>query len=677
MKKIIILSSCIMLLTSACNNQPKASGIDLSNIDTTANPADNFYQYACGGWKANNPLKPEYARYGTFDKLAEENVKQVNDLILELAAAKHEAGSVAGKIATFYNVGMDSVTLNQQGAAPLKGWLEEIAALKTKSDIAAQILSLHKKGIHPFFGIFSEADYTNSSMNIAWLYQTGISMGDRDYYLDRDDRSKDIRKSYELMLTNLFRMAGYDQLAHQTPEALAAHVLAFETRLAEGFMNRHDLRDPYKSFHKKSVNELSTLIPEFDFNAYFGALNLTHIDSLNIAQPEYLKTVNEVLKTADIETIKAYFAWNVINTATSYLSDDFVTEAFNFYGRVLSGREEQQPRWKRVVGNVNGVLGEAVGQMYVAKYFPPKAKENMLNLVHNLQTVLGERIQSAEWMDTTTKAKAMEKLHTFRVKIGYPDKWKDYSTLEVTAESYFANIIHSNEFDVQESLAKINKPKDVTEWGMTPQTVNAYYNPTTNEICFPAGILQPPFYFADADNAVNYGAIGVVIGHEMTHGFDDQGRQYDQDGNLKDWWTAGDAEKFKARAQVLVDYFNNIDVAPGIKADGAFTLGENIADNGGLQMSYQALQKAKAAGNIEGTMDGFTPEQRFFIAYAGVWAANIREQEILRRTKEDPHALGEWRVNGTLPHIQAFIEAFNIEPGNGMYLAPDKQANIW
>jgi putative endopeptidase len=666
-----------MLLANACNNQPKVSGVGLSNIDTTANPADDFYQYACGGWMANNPLKPEYARYGSFDKLAEDNVKQVNGLITDLAATKNEPGSVADKIATFYNVGMDSVTLNRQGVEPVREYLQNIAALNGKSDIEAHILFLHKKGVHPFFGLFSEADFTNSSMNIGWLYQTGISMGDRDYYLDQDARSKEIREKYVLMLTNLFRMSGYDGLVNEKPEALAKNVLALETRLAKGFMSRHDLRDPYKSFHKKSVSELAALIPEFDFNAYFAGLNLTALDSLNVAQPEYIKTVNDVLKTAKTENIKAYLAWNVIRTATSYLSDDFVTEAFNFYGRVLSGREEQQPRWKRVVNNVSSALGEAVGQMYVAKYFPPAAKENMLHLVSNLQTVLGERIQSAEWMDSTTKAKAMDKLHAFRVKIGYPDKWKDYSKLAVKTDSYFANAIRSNEFDTQEDLAKINKPKDVTEWGMTPQTVNAYYNPTTNEICFPAGILQPPFYFADADNAVNYGAIGVVIGHEMTHGFDDQGRQYDKEGNLKDWWTSGDAEKFKARAQVLVDYFNNIEVAPGVKADGSFTLGENIADNGGVQISYQALQKARAAGEIQGEMDGFTPEQRFFLAYAGVWAGNIREQEILRRTKEDPHSLGRWRVNGTLPHIQAFIEAFNVQPGNGMYLAPDKQAQIW
>jgi putative endopeptidase len=678
MKKIIYLTSCIMLLAAACNNEPKVSGINLSDLDTTVRPTVDFYQYACGGWMEKNPLQPEYARYGSFDKLAEDNVKQVNGLITDIAEARNEPGSVADKIATFYNVGMDSTKLNQQGAQPVSGLLTVISEIKDKTSLDAQIISLHKNGIYPFFGLFSEADFTNSSMNIGWIYQTGINMGDRDYYLENDAHTKEIREKYEYMLTNMFRMSGYDKMVNQEPEILAAKVLALETRLAKGFMSRHDLRDPYKSFNKKEVSELQALSPAFNFTAYFNALGLPDITSLNVAQPDYIKTVNNVLETTNIEDMKAYLAWSVINTASSCLSDDFVNESFDFYGRVLSGRQELQPRWKRVVNKVNGALGEAVGQLYVAKYFPAKSKENMLHLVENLQTVFGERIQSATWMDEATKTKALDKLHSFRVKIGYPDKWRDYSALEVKTDSYFENMLRSNRFDIAHDLEKIDKPKDVTEWGMTPQTVNAYYNPTTNEICFPAGILQPPFYYADADDAVNYGAIGVVIGHEMTHGFDNQGRQYDQDGNLKDWWQPADAENFKVRAQVLVDYFNTIEVAPGVKADGVFTLGENIADNGGIQISFQAMGKAKAAKEInDGKMDGFTPEQRFFLAYARVWAGSIRDQEILRRTKEDPHSLGKWRVDGTLPHIEGFIKAFHVEPGDAMYLAPDQRAQIW
>ncbi len=667
-----------MTILNACNNKsPKESGIDLSNMDMTVKPSDDFYQYACGGWMTKNPIKPEYARYGSFDQLAEESVKQVNSLVQDLANTQHPAGSIADKISILYNVGMDSVALNQQGVKPLQPLLEKIAALTNKSQIASEITTLQKQGFTPFFGMFAEADFDNSKMTIAWLYQRGLGMGERDYYLDEDDHTKEIRGKYMTLLTNMFRLAGYDQMVNVAPEKLAKTVLALETDLANGFMNRHDLRDPYKTFHKMDVTELTRLAPAFDFKACFNDMGLTELKSLNVAQPEYIKTMSRVLSSAKPEDVKAYLAWTVIRQSASYLSDDVINESFNFYGRVLSGREELQPRWKRTINNINGTLGEAVGQMYVAKYFPPASKEKMINLVKNLQASLHQRIQDAAWMDMATKEKALEKLATFHVKIGYPDKWRDYSALEIKNDSYFANALRSNEFDMNYMLSKIDKPKDIDEWGMTPQTVNAYYDPTTNEICFPAAILQPPFFFANADDAVNYGAIGVVIGHEMTHGFDDQGRQYDKDGNLKDWWQPTDAENFKARAQVLVDYFDNIEVAPNVKADGKYTLGENIADNGGLQISYQAMEMAKTKGEIDGTMDGFTPEQRFFIAYATVWAGNIREQEILRRTKEDPHSLGKWRVDGALPHIEAFIKAFNIQPGDKMYLPVEKQAAIW
>jgi len=679
MKKTILITSCLMFALSACNNAPqKTSGIELGNLDVTVSPGTDFYEYACGGWMQKNPLQPEHARFGSFDKLREENTSQVNSLVQDIANRKNAAGSVADKIATLYNVGMDSVTLNNQGAAPLQPLLKRIAALNDKNTFATEIITLHKQGIYPFFGLFAEADFTNSAMDIAWLYQTGIAMGERDYYLEQDARSKEIRTKYVEMMTNLFRLSNYDILVNSTPEELANAVMALETRLAKDHMNRHDQRDPYKMFNKKTMDELVAISPNFDFKTYFAAFGLEEVTSLNVAQPDYIKAINNVLATAKPEDIKAYFAWNVIQTGASSLSDDFINEAFNFFGRVMSGSEENRPRWKRVISNVNGALGEAVGQLYVEKYFPQASKDRMLHLVGNLQEALGERIQAAEWMDAQTKEKAMEKLNTFHVKIGYPDKWRDYSGLEIADDSYFANVLRSNEFDVNFMLAKIDKPKDVDEWGMTPQTVNAYYNPTTNEICFPAAILQPPFFDAAADDAFNYGAIGVVIGHEMTHGFDDQGRQYDKDGNLNDWWMPADAENFDQRTKVLVDYFNKIEVAPGLFADGEYTLGENIADNGGVQISFQAMQKALAAGEInKKQMDGFTPEQRFFLAYAGVWAGNIRPQEIERLTKQDVHSLGRWRVNGTLPHIAAFIEAFDIQPGENMYLTPEEQAAIW
>ena len=682
MKKTLIAVMALGLF-AACNNGPKTpeltSGIDKSNMDTTANPADNFYQYACGGWMEKNPLTDEYSRYGSFDKLAEDNREQLKSLIEEIAANKHEANSIPDKIATLYNMGMDSTTLNNQGAQPIEGMLKNIAALATTDDLQKEMTNLHINGINPFFGLFAEADYNDSKMTIAWLWQTGIAMGDRDYYLKDDDHNKELRAKYTEMIANMFTLSGYDKMANKSAEELAQMVMYVETRLAKASYDKEALRDPYKTFHKMTVEETDALAKDMKFAEYFKAIGLGEMKSLNVGQPEYITEANEILK-GDVEKVKAYFAWNVINTAAGYLSDDFVKESFKFYGTALSGKEEMRPRWKRVTGTVDGALGEAVGQMYVEKYFPKEAKDRMLTLVDNLKTAFGERIQAAVWMNDTTKQKALEKLGTILVKVGYPDKWRDYSGLEIKNDSYFANILRSNQFDIAYMINKIDKPTDKTEWLMTPQTVNAYYNPTTNEICFPAGILQPPFFDMNADDAVNYGAIGVVIGHEMTHGFDDQGRQYDKDGNLKDWWTAGDAENFTNNAQVLVDWFNAIKVSdnPETYANGKFTLGENIADNGGLQISYQAMQNAIAKGQVNGeAMDGFSAAQRFFIAYAGVWAGNIREQEILRLTAIDPHSLGRLRVNATLPHIAAFIQAFDVKEGDSMYLAPEKQVVLW
>ena len=682
MKKTLIAVMALGLF-AACNNGSKApeltSGIDKSNMDTTANPADNFYQYACGGWMEKNPLTDEYSRYGSFDKLAEDNREQLKSLIEEIAANKHEANSIPDKIATLYNMGMDSTTLNNQGAQPIEGMLKNIAALATTDDLQKEMTNLHINGINPFFGLFAEADYSDSKMTIAWLWQTGIAMGDRDYYLKDDDHNKELRAKYTEMIANMFTLSGYDKMANKSAEELAQMVMYVETRLAKASYDKEALRDPYKTFHKMTIEETDALAKDMKFAEYFKAIGLPEMKSLNVGQPEYITEANEILK-GDVEKVKAYFAWNVINTAAGYLSDDFVKESFKFYGTALSGKEEMRPRWKRVTGTVDGALGEAVGQMYVEKYFPKEAKDRMLTLVDNLKTAFGERIQAAAWMNDTTKQKALEKLGTILVKVGYPDKWRDYSGLEIKNDSYFANILRSNQFDIAYMINKIDKPTDKTEWLMTPQTVNAYYNPTTNEICFPAGILQPPFFDMNADDAVNYGAIGVVIGHEMTHGFDDQGRQYDKDGNLKDWWTAGDAENFTNNAQVLVDWFNAIKVSdnPETYANGKFTLGENIADNGGLQISYQAMQNAIAKGQVNGEeMDGFSAAQRFFIAYAGVWAGNIREQEILRLTAIDPHSLGRLRVNATLPHIAAFIQAFDVKEGDSMYLAPEKQVVLW
>ena len=684
MKKYAILTLslvlCFFISTSSksmpAKGKPKKSksGVAVSNLDNSVKPSADFYQYACGGWMKLNPLGAEYARYGSFDVLGENNQKQLKDLVLGLAKKKNEAGLVEQKVGDLYKIGMDTVTLNMQKAAPIQNELKAIASLSRK-DLSVKLAEMSLDGLNPFFGLFGSADPDNSDMTIAYLWQTGLGIGDRDYYLEADQQN--IRDEYVKLMANMFKLSGYSTIAKTGPEReIAQRVLALESMMAHYFMDKTTMRDPYKTVNKMSVKEAQKLMPSIDLGAYLKALNLS-IDVVNVGQPDYFAGLSNILATTDMEVIRAYLAWNVINAAASYLSDDFIDADFDFYGKVLSGKQENKPRWKRVINTVDGCLGEALGQMYVKTYFPAEAKTRMEQLVKNLQWALGERIKGSSWMTDATKKAALEKLAAFTVKVGYPDKWRDYSNLIISNDSYYANIVRARRFESEYQLSKIGKPVDKTEWLMTPQTVNAYYEPNTNEICFPAGILQPPFFDMNADDAANYGAIGVVIGHEMTHGFDDQGRNYDLHGNLADWWTAEDAAAFTERAQVLVDHFNAIEVAPGVNANGSFTLGENIADNGGLNVSFTAFQKAQKEGTIKGDMDGFTPEQRFFLAYAGVWAANIRPEEILRRTKEDPHSLGKWRVNGTLPHIDAFYKAFNIKAGDPMYLAPEKRAKIW
>ena len=674
----VFLASTTSMATPAKPKKPKktTSGVTASNLDKTVKPTADFYQYACGGWMANNPLGDEYARFGSFDVLGENNQQQLKDLVTKIAAQKNAPGSIEQKIGDFYNTAMNTEAINKQGAQPLQPELQVINNLK-RGDLPEQIARMQLNGTSPFFAIFASADPDNSSMNIAHVWQSGLGIGDRDYYLDKDQQN--IRDEYLRLVTKMLNMSGYSTMAgfkgHEYE--MAQRILALETLMAQNAIDKTVLRDPYQTIHKMTPAEFAEMMhPALITENYFRTLKV-RMDTLNVGQPSYMKALNHIIEITDFEVIKAYLAWNVIRNAASYLSDEFVDASFDFYGKTLSGRKENRPRWKRVIDNVDASLGEAVGQMYVKNYFPAEAKARMEQLVKNLQWALGERIKNSTWMTDQTKKNALEKLAAFTVKIGYPDKWRDYSGLTIGTESYYANVLNSRRFDMAYNLSKIGKPVDPTEWQMTPQTVNAYYDPTTNEICFPAGILQPPFFDMNADDAANYGAIGVVIGHEMTHGFDDQGRNYDKDGNLTDWWTEQDAETFKEKAQLIVDHFNSIEVAPGVHANGEFTLGENIADNGGLNVSYTAFQKAKQDGQIKGVMDEFTPEQRFFLAYAAVWAANIRPEEILRRTKSDPHALGRWRVNATLRHIDAFYDAFNVQPTDPMWMAPEKRSHIW
>ena len=671
-KYLPILAICMM--TTGCNSGKQAkSGIDLANLDTTAIAGNDFYQYACGGWMKRNPLTDEYSRFGSFDKLAEDNRTQLQGLIEELAAAEHPDGSIAQKVGGLYNIAMDSVKLNQDGVSPILADLNQLATISQPTDVYVAIAEMRKLGINPYFYLYVGADDMNSEMNMVHTYQGGLGMGKRDYYLEETDDIKAIRDAYEKHIVKMFELVGSDSA--QAQKAMEA-IMKIENRLAKASRTNIELRDPIANYNKRSLEQLKEEYPTFGWDEFLTNADMAGVQELDLGQPSFIKEVEAIIGDTPIEDQVAYLQWNMINSASSFLSDEFVNQDFDFYGKTMSGKKELQPRWKRAVSSVNGSLGEAVGQMYVEKYFPAEAKKQMLDLVGNLQTSLGQRINNLAWMSDETKEKAQEKLASFHVKIGYPDTWKDYSNLIIANDSYWENAKRSNQWEYAEMIAKVGKPVDKDEWHMTPQTVNAYYNPTTNEICFPAAILQYPFFDMNADEAFNYGAIGVVIGHEMTHGFDDMGRQYDKDGNLNDWWTEEDTKNFNERAQVLVDYFDKIEVAPGLMANGRFTLGENIADHGGLQISYQAFKSATENKSLE-VVDGLTPEQRFFLAYSNVWAGNIRPEEVLRRTKVDEHSLGRWRVNGALPHINAWNEAFGITANDSMFINVEERASIW
>ena len=671
MKKLIFTLTAITLMTTACT-QKQTTGIRLENLDTTVVPQNDFYQFACGGWMANNPLTPEYSRFGSFDKLGLQNLEQVNGLIQEIAAEKHEQGSIGQKIGDMYNLAMDTARRDQDGIAPVQKTLDEIAAISDRNELSA-ILGASMD--YQLWAMYVDADAMNSSMNILNEYQAGFSLGEKEYYLDEDEHTRSIRAAYVAYVEKLFGLFGFDRAAER-----AQTVLRMETRLAKAAYSNVELRDPQRNYNKMSIDELQALVPQVDWKVYFAALGV-ELDSLSVGQIPHLQEAGKMLGDEPLEDLKTLFAWQVIEGAASYLTTEIYMTSFDFYGRVLSGTEEPKPLWKRAVGIVNGTLGEAVGQMYVAKYFPEENKERMLALVHNLQRALGIRIENLAWMSRETKDKALEKLNAMTIKIGYPDEWRDYSKLDINAgDTYYANLQRAAKFEQDYSLSYLGKPVDKKKWYMTPQTVNAYYNPSSNEICFPAGILQYPFFDMSADDAFNYGAIGVVIGHEMTHGFDDQGCQFDKDGNMVNWWTEEDKAAFDARTKVMEEAFNKIEVAPGVHANGAFTLGENIADHGGLQVSYLAFclnEESKAEKDRLQARDGFTPAQRFFLAYANVWAGNIRPEEILQRTKSDPHSLGRWRVNGALPQINAWYEAWNVTEESPMYVKPDERVSIW
>ena len=676
MKNFMITLGAAALVFAGCaqNNNEGKPAIDLANFDLTTAPSEDFYQYACGGWMEANPLTPEYARYGIFDQLEKENNEKLKVLIEELGSTPQKPGSVGEKIQMMYAMGLDSLKRNADGAAPVMEQLAAINAVSDHKELSAMVGKMHVESSSPFFGFYIGADEKNSTMNLLQFYQGGISMSDRDYYLLEDENTLKIRNAYRQYIDRLFVLAGYSpEEAAQAADA----VLGLETEIARISVDRATLRDVHKNYNKMSLKEFTTKYDFIDWNEFFKETGISKSTELNAGQIPFFEGLTKLLKNTSLEDQKLYLSFKLLNAASSYLSDDFVNANFDFYGRALQGKEELQPRWKRSLAVVNRSLAEAFGQMYVEKYFPASSKEKMIEMVSNLQTALGERIEALEWMSDETKSKAMEKLGTFIVKVGYPDNWKDYTALEIKNDSYWANICRANVFAHNDMMQDEGQPVDRTEWGMSPQTVNAYYNPTTNEICFPAAILQPPFFNPNADDAVNYGGIGVVIGHEMTHGFDDQGRNYDKDGNLSAWWNKEDEEKFNERAKVLVEQYDKIVVLDSLHADGSYTLGENIADQGGLLVSYQAYMNTLKDKAIPADIDGLTHSQRFYIGYANLWAQNLRPQEIMRRTKTDVHSLGKWRVNAALRNIEDFYTAFDINEGDAMYLAPEERINIW
>ena len=670
MKKITYAILSLAFTSTMTMNAETPKGVDRNNLDESIAPQEDFYQYACGGWMKANPIKAEYSRFGTFDKLGESSQEQVKSLVENLDVKNAPQGSITQKIGDLYAMGLDSVRLNNEGATPI---IEDVKKINTtkREDIIDLMSSMI--GVNAFFGTGVDADMMNSNMNTMYWQQGGLGLGDRDYYLEDSENIKAIREAYKIYLKTISSLIGYTD-AEQA--RFVANVMSIETALAKAAMTREELRNPMASYNPMTIEQISQQYPNVDLNRYFKNQGLSNVDIVIVGQPKSFAAVDSIMKNASEEELRDYITAGYISSAASFLSDDFINAEFEL-SKVVSGVQQLQPRWKRALSVPNGMLGEAVGQLYVEKYFPQSSKDKMLELVNNLKVALGQHIDNLTWMSAATKAKAQEKLATFTVKIGFPDEWRDYSGIIIDPKkSYWENIKAAIKFNVDFNLADYGKPVDRNRWYMPPQTVNAYYSPLTNEICFPAGILQAPFFNPNADDAENYGAIGVVIGHEMTHGFDDQGRQFDKDGNLKDWWTAEDAEAFNKLADQLVAQFDEIIVLGDTHANGRFTLGENIADQGGLRVAFTAYQNS-LKGKERKDIDGFTPEQRFYLSYANVWAANIRDEEILSRTKTDPHSLGRWRVNATLRNLQPFFEAFNVKEGDKMFRTIEDRVVIW
>ena len=675
MKKLLtVMALATMTLTSSAQLR---SGIDLKDLNTSVRPADDFYEYACGGWMKANPLPPAYSRYGSFDRLAEDNNKRINGILKELLENNYPQGSVEQKLSDLYKLAMDSARREKEGVAPLMGELKTLENAKNKEQLFNVQLSMMPYGESEFFSAYIGADDKNASENILNIYQSGLTLGQKDYYLENDEATKKIRDAYKKHIVNMFQLFGFKKGA---AEKKMKNILKIETALAKVSKSRTELRDPIANYHKMTLKEFNANYPHFMLEKQMNAkgIKTEYIQEMVVGQPEFMAAADKLFAEMTAAEYRDVMEWGLIGSASGYLNDAVRAENFEFYGKVFSGRQQDHPLWRRATNQVQGVMGEALGRIYVKKYFPASSKERMKTLVENLRIALGERIAAQDWMDDSTKVNALLKLNTFYVKIGYPDKWTDISGLKIDAKkSYYDNMKECARFWTAWRIEHTaGKPVDRDDWHMTPQTVNAYYNPTTNEICFPAGILQVPFFDATADDAFNYGAIGVVIGHEMTHGFDDQGRRFDKDGNMHDWWTSEDGKNFTLRTDKYADFFSKIKVLPDLNANGRLTLGENLADHGGLQVAWYAYKNATKRNPLP-VIDGLTADQRFFLAYAGVWAGNITEAEIRNRTKSDPHSLGRYRVNGALPHIDMWYDAFNVKEGDKMFVPKSERLPLW
>lgn len=670
-----IMMGLALLATISAGAQELTSGIDRNNMNLKVKPGNDFYEYAAGGWMKSHPLDAEHADNGAFTDLFELSQEQVRGLILGYADGKQPQGSLGQKIGSLYRLAMDSVRRNHEGAKPIQPVLQRVAAVKNVAEYQRLAAELDRRGqASMLFGIGVGADLRDAKNNIVSIGQGGMGLGTRDYYLNDDAQTKRVREAYRAYIVEVLRLAGYDEA---TAQKKMEATMAIETRLARVAYDQVKLRDISANYHKMTYAQFCDEFPGIDWGNTFLLGGFPHFEYIDVSQPEPIHEVEKILADTPLDDLKSYMEVRVVTSASGLLSDDFRAAQFRL-SSTMTGLQQDKPRWKRAVSLVNGCMGMALGKMYVEKYFPESSKERMVDLVHRLQDALAQRIDESTWMSQETKEKAKDKLRSFIIKIGYPDKWKNYDGMKVDESlSLYDNVAAISDWETCDVLSeKVGKPVDKMEWQMTPQTINAYYNPTTNEICFPAGILQKPFFDMNADDAFNYGAIGVVIGHEMTHGFDDQGRHYDKNGNMTDWWTADDAKNFTERAARCANFFSNIKVLPDLNGNGSLTLGENLADHGGLQVSFNAFKHATADKPLE-TINGFTPEQRFFLAYSGVWAGNITEKEIRSRTKSDPHALGQWRVDGALPHINAWYEAFDIKPDNKMFIPEAERVDLW